>query len=131
MTALSQYERLESTGLWRAAPGEQRREVTVSFGDATLVIADGAGRPLTHWSLAAVERINPGTRPALFAPDADQSETLEIDDDLLIDAMEKVRKTIARRRPRPELRRSTTARANISSDCARISIAPGSRSRRQ
>lgn len=101
MTALSQYERLESTGLWRAAPGEQRREVTVSFGDATLVIADSAGRPLTHWSLAAIERVNPGQRPAVFAPDAERSETLEVEDDIMIGAVETVRKTIARRRPRP------------------------------
>lgn len=100
MTALKEYQRLESGGLWRATEDAQRREVTVSFGDATLVIADTAGRPLTHWSLAAVARSNPGTRPAVFAPDAGADETLEIDDPLMIDAIEKVRKTLARRRPR-------------------------------
>lgn len=101
MTALKQYERLESTALWRATPDAQRREVVLFFGDATLVIADGAARPLTHWSLAAIERINPGVRPALFAPDEDHSETLEIDDASMIDAIETVRKTIARHRPHP------------------------------
>lgn len=101
MTALKQYDRLESGGLWRPDPDGQRRDVTVSFGDATLVIADGAGRPLTHWSLAAVERQNPGDRPAVFAPDADATETLEVEDPLMIDAIETVRKTLARARPRP------------------------------
>lgn len=100
MTALKEYQRLESGGLWRADADAQRREVTVSFGNATLVISDTAGRPLTHWSLAAVGRKNPGTRPALFVPDADVDESLEIDDPLMIDAIEKVRKSVARARPR-------------------------------
>lgn len=101
MTALTQFSRLESGGLWRATPDAQRREVTVSFGDATLVISDAAGRPLTHWSLPAVARLNAGERPALFTPDMDATETLEISDDMMIDAMEKVRKTVNRRRYRP------------------------------
>lgn len=101
MTALKQYQRLESGGLWRASGSDQRRDVTVAFGDATLVIADGAGRPLTHWSLPAIDRVNPGERPAIYSPDADRSETLEIADTLMIEALEKVRRTLARQRPRP------------------------------
>lgn len=101
MTALNEFSRLESGGLWRADPQAQRREVTVSLGDATLVISDSAGRPLTHWSLPAVERLNVGERPALFTPAADAIETLELSDDMMIDAMEKVRKTVKRRRSKP------------------------------
>lgn len=101
MTALTKYARLESGGIWRAGAEAQRRDVVVSFGDATLVIADTAGRPLTHWSLPAVERQNPGTRPAIFAPDVEGSETLEIEDDTMIDAVETVRRTLLRSRPRP------------------------------
>jgi len=73
----------------------------VSFGEATLIISDSAGRPLTHWSLPAVQRLNIGERPALFSPGDDATETLEIADDLMIDAMEKVRKTVKRRRAHP------------------------------
>ncbi|MEL6747823.1 MAG: hypothetical protein AAFO79_08440 [Pseudomonadota bacterium] len=100
-TALDAFARLESGGLWRATPDAQRREVTVSFGQATLVISDTAGRPLTHWSLPAVSRLNAGERPALFSPDKGVTETLEIADDMMINAMEKVRKTVKRRRARP------------------------------
>lgn len=99
MTALREYERLESSGIWRANLDVQRRDVVVAFGNATLVITDGAGRPLTHWSLPAVIRQNPGKRPAVFTPDEGAVETLEIDDDLMIGAIEKVRKTLARSRP--------------------------------
>lgn len=106
MTALTEFSRLESGGLWRAAPDAQRRDVTVALGDATLVISDTAGRPITHWSLPAVERLNVGERPALFTPSADAVETLEISDDLMIDAMEKVRKTVKRRRSKPGRLRS-------------------------
>lgn len=101
MTALKEYARLESGGLWRASPQDQRREVIVAFGDATLVMTDSTGKPLVHWSLPALERLNPGSRPALYAPDADASETLEITDDLMIDAIEKVRRGLLRARPRP------------------------------
>lgn len=101
MTALTEFSRLESGGLWRETPDAQRREVTVVFGDATLVVMDKAERPLAHWSLPAVERLNPGERPALFTPDNEATETLEISDDLMIDAMEKVRKTVKRRRSKP------------------------------
>jgi len=101
MTALKQYQRLESSGLWKASAEAQRREVLISFGNATLVMSDGAGRPLTHWSLSTVNRLNQGTRPALFAPSDDTSETLEIEDAEMIKAIETVRSTIEKARPRP------------------------------
>ena len=100
MTALTEYQRLESPGIWRATPDDQRRDVMISIGDATLVIYDNANRALAHWSLPALVRLNPGTRPALFAPAADAPEELEVADDTMVDAMEKVRKTIERRRPK-------------------------------
>ncbi len=106
MTALSQYTRLETMGRWRPGPGEEEREVVVSFGNATLVLADGTGLPLTHWSLPALSRLNPGQAPAVFAPDTDGSETLAIDDDLMVSAIEKVRRRVAMDRAEPwKLRR--------------------------
>lgn len=101
MTALEQYVRLESDAIWRPAPGQQRRDVLISFGDATLVICDHADRPLAHWSLPALMRQNPGQRPAIYVPDDDASEELEINDPLMIDAIEQVRKALAKARPRP------------------------------
>jgi len=103
MTALKEYERLEATGLWRVSPEDQRREVIVSIGEATLTIGDINGKALTHWSLAAIERVNPGERPALFNPDGDPGETLELADGeaAMIDAIEKLRHAIERARPHP------------------------------
>lgn len=102
MTALTQYERLEAPGLWRATPEAQRLNVVVSIGDATLTISDTSDRALAHWSLAALRRMNPGTRPALYAPSRapDETEELEIADDDMIVAIEKVRRVIERNRPR-------------------------------
>lgn len=99
MTALKEYDRLESTGIWRESPDAQRRDVLLSFGDATLIIRDKTDTALAHWSLPAIERLNPGARPALFRPGPDAGEELELDDPTLIDAIEKIRKTVARRRP--------------------------------
>lgn len=103
MTALSEYVRLEATGLWRATPDDQRREVIVSIGEATLSISTVQGTALTHWSLAAVERLNPGDLPAIYCPDGDPGETLELDDNQLemIDAIERLRSAIERARPHP------------------------------
>ncbi|TNF21985.1 MAG: hypothetical protein EP318_05365 [Rhodobacteraceae bacterium] len=102
MTALKQFQRLEATGLWRADEAAQRRDVVVSLGDATLVLTDMTDRPLTHWSLAAVERANPGQNPARYHPDGDPTEELELGDDAseMIEAIERLRREIARRRPR-------------------------------
>ncbi|MCB2149812.1 MAG: hypothetical protein KDE06_00400, partial [Rhodobacteraceae bacterium] len=100
MTALPEYQRLESTGLWRASPDGQRREVLVVFGDATLVISDTrTAAALAHWSLPAVIRLNPGKRPALFAPGAEAGEELEIEDATMIAAIGKVHRLIEARRP--------------------------------
>lgn len=101
MTALDRFVRLESGGLWRENKDAQRRDVTVSFGKATLVLADGAGRAITHWSLPAVRRLNPGSRPAIYAPDKDAEEALEIEDTLMIDAIEEVRQALRVTAPHP------------------------------
>ena len=103
MTALKEFERLEATGLWRPSRDAQRREVIVSLGDATLTISDLRDTVLTHWSLAAVRRANKGQRPALYFPDGDPGETLELTDESaeMIAAVEKVLSAIDRRRPRP------------------------------
>jgi hypothetical protein len=100
LTALSQYARLECPGVWRAEPEAQRQEVVVAFGDASLVICDRAGRALSHWSLAAVARINPGGAPALYTPSAEATEVLEVADDTMVAAIETVRRAVARARPR-------------------------------
>jgi len=101
MTALAEYERLESTGLWRGSPEARPRDVIVSFGNATLVLSDHDETAVAHWSLAAVTRINPRRRPAFYSPSPDGFETLEIEDDLMIRAIERVIGAVARHGPHP------------------------------
>src|SRR5690606_10694329 len=89
MTALTKYQKLECTGLWRDAPDAQRREVVVNFGEASLTMSDPRSElALSHWSLPAVERMNPGEMPALYAPGPEADETLELDDPDMIAALE-------------------------------------------
>lgn len=98
---LAKYQRLEAEGVWRADDSAQRRDVIVSIGDATLTLTDLNETALTHWSLAAVERSNPGQRPAIFTPGADALETLEIADTEMIDALMKVLRAIRRQGRHP------------------------------
>lgn len=109
MTALNQYERLEATGIWRETPRSRRRDVIVSFGDATLILSDPRSEtPLAHWSLPAVIRTNPGVLPARYSPGGNEiDEELELDDELMISAMEKVHRVIEARRPHPGRLRGT------------------------
>ena len=102
MTALRKYARLEATGVWCPADGAQRRDVIVSIGNAMLVISDMADTPLAHWSLAAIERDGNGT-PAIYFPGGSDGETLELgtDEREMIDAIETLRKAVARARPHP------------------------------
>jgi hypothetical protein len=103
MTALSAYDRLEATGLWRASPHDQRREVIVSIGEATLTISDPNDKALAHWSIPAVARANPGKTPAIFHPDGDTGEILElgVNETEMIDAIETLRNAVERARPHP------------------------------
>ncbi|MEL6450118.1 MAG: hypothetical protein AAFQ19_02580 [Pseudomonadota bacterium] len=120
MTALSKYDRLEATALWRADPEAQRREVIVSIGDATLVITDLNDRAITHWSLAAVERSAAAGSGAVFHPDGDPGETLELDADAdeMIRAIDTLRQAVARARPRPGRLRWLGAAVSVSAVAA-------------
>ncbi|MBC7132008.1 MAG: hypothetical protein H5U16_02745 [Roseovarius sp.] len=102
-TALRKYERLEAAGLWRPDAEAQRIDVIVSLGEATLTIADMRERVKAHWSLAAIARANPDRLPALYHPDGDPDETLELpgDESEMIAAIEKLRGAIDRQRPHP------------------------------
>ena len=130
MTALDRYVRLESDALWRADPGAQRRDVSISFGDATLVIADQTGRPLAHWSLPALIRTNPSEMPAVYTPDVDESELLEIADPTMVEAIEEVSRALARSRPRPgKLRHWLTAAVVVASLLLVVFWLPGALTR--
>lgn len=93
-TVLSRYERLECPGIWLETAEAQRRNVYVTLGKATLVIKDANDVALAHWSLPAVDRLNPGENPALFAPGTDSPERLELDDDIMLDAIATVRSAL-------------------------------------
>jgi hypothetical protein len=101
MTALKQYDRLEATGLWRETTESQSIEVLITFGNASLILSDFTGSPLTHWSLPAVVRTNPTKRPAIYSPNTSGTEKIEIEDEAMIKAIEEVRSSIKSRRPRP------------------------------
>ena len=104
MTALTQYQRLEATGLWRESDEAQRREVVVSMGEASVTISDFTERALAHWSLAAIERATPrGEIPAIYHPDGDPRETLELGEDArdMAEAIDRVLRAIERGRPHP------------------------------
>lgn len=102
MTALTKYQRLESTGLWRDDPADQRREVLVHLGEATLILSDPKTEvAVSHWSLPAIARVGSGTSRAIFSPAADSRETLELDDPQMIAALDKVQTVLASAIPRP------------------------------
>jgi hypothetical protein len=103
MVALKKYARIESVGLWRPSADAQRREVIAVLGDATLTIKTSTDAPLAHWSIAAIDRANPGQSPARYHPDGDPGEELELaaDETAMVEAIETLRRAIDRARPRP------------------------------
>lgn len=115
MTALKDFEKIEAAGIWRADKDAQRRDVIIALGDATLTLFDMQERALAHWSIPAIARANPGEFPAVYHPDGDPDETLELPEDetLMIESIEKLRMAVERRRPHPGRLRLTTAIAMI------------------
>ncbi|WP_432689014.1 hypothetical protein [Pseudooceanicola sp. C21-150M6] len=100
---MKNYQQLVAAGLWRETPDAQRRDVSVTIGEATLTLRDTADRPVAHWSIPAITRVNPGRTPAIYHPDGDPEETLELDasEQEMIQALDKLRHAVTRRRPRP------------------------------
>ena len=101
MTALKKYQRLECSGLWRETPQDQRREVLVRLGEATLVLSDPkSGEAVSHWSLPAIERLG-RQNPPVFAPGPDADESLELTDTDMIAALDAVRSAVKSAIARP------------------------------
>jgi hypothetical protein len=124
MTALTKYVRLEAPGLWRADAGAQRREVVVQLGDASLTLLDlRSGRALSHWSLPAVVRLNPGDLPARYAPaPGGAGEALELDEPAMIEALETVRGAIEAARPHPGRLRLAILAASVAALAALVAL---------
>jgi hypothetical protein len=102
MTALKKYQRLECSGLWRETPQDQRREVLVRLGEATLTLSDPrSGEAVSHWSLPAIERVNRGELPAVFAPGDDALESLELSEPDMVAALDSVRAALKAAEARP------------------------------
>lgn len=100
--------------------------MVVSIGAATLVISDMADKALAHWSLPAVDRVNPGMIPAVYRPASDAPDRLEIADDEMIAAIERVRRAVERGRPRPgRLRGVMVAAALVGFVAAALFWVPG------
>lgn len=102
MTALKQFQRLEAQGSWRRTPDGPAHDVVVSLGDATLILSDPVTeRPLSHWSLPAVVRVDDGAVAAVYAPGTDGTdENVTIDDPLMIQAIARIKGAVASRRSR-------------------------------
>ncbi|GIT92284.1 hypothetical protein JANAI62_27410 [Jannaschia pagri] len=109
MTAIEGIDRLETTGLWRQSADDQRQDVFVSIGEAELVVQDKTGATLSHWSLPALVRLNPGKTPARYAPAKDADEELEVEDEDMVTALDRVVKAVAKGQQKPgRLRRILT-----------------------
>lgn len=108
MTALDGLDRLEAPGLWRPSRDDQRRDVYVTVGNAELVIEDRTGTALSHWSLPALERLNPGETPARFGPAPGSEEILEIEEPEMIGALDRVITAVEKGRRRPGALRRVT-----------------------
>ncbi len=125
-TALENFERLECSGLWRPAGEGQRREVLVRLGHESLILADMTDTPLVHWALADVARLSPaGAVPAIYGPRGFETETLEIDEPLMIAAIEELQRRLGRaRRRRGRLRRLLAAFALLALLAAGPALGP-------
>ena len=87
MTALKKYTRLETTGRWKANPSSEPIEVIVSIGSSSLVVSGFNENPLSHWSLLSIKCLSKTEKFSVFSPDSIVTETLEIEDQDMIEAL--------------------------------------------
>ena len=109
MTAFQRYIRLEAPGVWRETPEAQPREVVVSFGHTTLVLADFDDRLLGHWALAGVVTLGREAGATVYSMTADGTETLAIRDREMIAAIAAVSRSLDPPAPPPARRRMPLA----------------------
>lgn len=105
MTALDQFDRLETLGLWHARAQDVAQEVIVKFGKSTLVIEARPDEPLAHWSLAALHRVSDTDQSVVFKVDRDADESLTIEDRTMRDAIDRVLASNQSAPPAPPKRR--------------------------
>ncbi len=80
MKQISDFQRLETHGIWRESKGDPGRSVVVQLSARHLTIVSKDNQPLAHWSLDAVRHLNPGGLPAVFTPDDHAGESVEMSD---------------------------------------------------
>jgi hypothetical protein len=109
LTAIDGLERFEAPAIWRPSEGAEPREVYVAIGEAELVILESGGAALAHWSLPALLRVNPGKIPALYRPDRDAKEELEVEELEMVATLDRLTRAVEMGRRRPgRLRRVAT-----------------------
>ena len=121
-TALRRYARLDAEGLWRPSADAAPRRVGVSLGEASLTLETG-GRAVAHWALPALER-HGTAEPARYAP-AGGEESLEIADPEMVAAIERVRRALARGRPRRPWGRAVLPIVILAAVAASVPALPG------
>ena len=94
-TALTDIERMETVGRWTPGPEAEPREVVVALGEATVTISDMEDAPLAHWAIPALERLDGGAGAATYAPSLDSAEALEIEDAGMVEALDRLRASVA------------------------------------
>ena len=102
MTNSADFVRLESLGLWRESPNRPKREIVVQLGDHSVTIIGKDNTILAHWSLLAVERVNPGRVPGIFTPDPQGEEFVEIADEVMLEALQDWLDDFPRSVPKPK-----------------------------
>ena len=90
MAKLSDFQRLETHGVWRDSASDPGRLVVALLNEKSLTFVSTNNRPLTHWSIEAVRRINPGEIPALFTPDEEGHERIEFTDELFVSILQEL-----------------------------------------
>ncbi len=90
MAKLSDFQRLETHGVWRDSATDPGRRVVVLLDEKFLTFVSMNNRPLTHWSIDAVRRINPGELPAHYTPDESGDERIELADELFVSVLQEL-----------------------------------------
>lgn len=87
MTAVPEFTRLESLGWWRKTRNSPAREIVVNLGESTLTLFNKNDVTLAHWSLQTVRRVESAEGEALYSPDSQGRETVQITDATMIAAL--------------------------------------------
>ncbi len=87
---LVDFELLECLGIWHQLPNDPGMEVVIKIDASMLTLISKGNQVIVQWSCDAIRRKRQRGLPAIYSPDSEFEETLEVSDSTAISVLDDI-----------------------------------------